>query len=188
MQGQVSARHIVLMVLAGAVLIAGLFLFHQVRSPVEVAQPPPASAPASAPAQREDPNAGPSLVASGAAKRDVVPGMSNSGSRSATGAPTVPPGEEQNSDRADPGMVAVMDQANKAYDRGDFEEAKAFATDVLAKLPSSIRMMRILVSASCIEGDAAVAQQWFDKLPPRDRAQMKIRCDRYGVSFRDPPE
>lgn len=81
-----------------------------------------------------------------------------------------------------------MDRANKAYDRGDFQDARAIATGVLAKFPTNIRMMRIVVSSACIEGDVAVAQQWFDQLPKPDREQMKIRCDRYGVSFRDPPQ
>jgi thioredoxin-like negative regulator of GroEL len=99
----------------------------------------------------------------------------------------VAPSEAETGNRAEPAVDAVMDQANKAYDRGDFEQAKALASDVLAKLPGSVRMMRIMVSASCIEGDTTVAQRWFDKLPPADREQMKIRCDRYEVSFREPP-
>jgi len=82
-----------------------------------------------------------------------------------------------------PKLDAIMDDANKAYDRGDFEEAKQVASGVLAKVPGNVRMLRIMVSASCIDGDAAVAQAHYAKLPPADQEQMKVRCARYGVAF-----
>ena len=85
-----------------------------------------------------------------------------------------------------PAEVAIMDQANKAYDRQDFEEARSIAGKLLAKQPNNVRMLRIMVSASCIEGDNAVAQKYYEQLPKGDREQMKSRCDRYGVTFRDP--
>jgi len=46
-----------------------------------------------------------------------------------------------------------------------------------------VRMLRIMVSASCIDGDAAVAQAHYGKLPASDQEQMKVRCARYGVTF-----
>jgi hypothetical protein len=82
-----------------------------------------------------------------------------------------------------PKLDAVMDEANKAYDRGDFEDAKQVAARVLAKFPGNVRMLRVMVSASCIDGDAAVAQAHYPKLPPGDQEQMKVRCARYGVAF-----
>jgi hypothetical protein len=48
-------------------------------------------------------------------------------------------------------------------------------------------MLRIIVSAHCIQGDSGVAQQHYERLPQFDREQMKTRCDRYGVVFKDPP-
>ena len=36
-------------------------------------------------------------------------------------------------------------------------------------------------------GDAADAQKYYNQLPQQDRAAMKTRCDRYGVTFTDPP-
>jgi hypothetical protein len=86
-----------------------------------------------------------------------------------------------------PKLDAVMDQANKAYDRQDFDEAMDIAKKVLRVQPDNVRMLRVMVSANCIAGDPAEAQQYYTKLPKFDRAQMKTRCDRYGVTFKDPP-
>jgi hypothetical protein len=82
-----------------------------------------------------------------------------------------------------PKLDAIMDEANKAYDRGDFEDARQVAARVLARFPGNVRMLRVMVSASCIDGDAAVAQAHYAKLPPGDQEQMKVRCARYGVTF-----
>jgi hypothetical protein len=49
-------------------------------------------------------------------------------------------------------------------------------------------MLRILVSASCIDGDTATAVASFSKLPAPDQAQMRVRCARYGVAFPDKPD
>lgn len=89
--------------------------------------------------------------------------------------------------RANPKLESLMDEANKAYDRGEFDEAKSLATKALVKMPANSRMLRILVSTACIDGDATEAQKHYNQLPASDRAQMKIRCDRYGVTFTDPP-
>jgi len=87
---------------------------------------------------------------------------------------------------ATPKLDAIMAEANRAYDHGDFDEAKQIAEKVLAKNPGNVRMLRILVSSECITGDAAIAQKYFNDLPVTDRAQMRTRCDRYGVTLRDP--
>ena len=90
--------------------------------------------------------------------------------------------------QANPKIDAVMDQANKAYDAQDFEKAKMIAAKALAKVPNSIRMMRIMVSASCIDGDTPQAQKYYELLPKPDRDAMKVRCDKYGVSFKEPAQ
>jgi hypothetical protein len=87
--------------------------------------------------------------------------------------------------RPNPRLDAVMSEANKAYDHGEFDDAKVIALKVLAKDPTSIRMMRIVVSAACIDGDAAEAQKHYANLPVGDREQMKVRCARYGITFSD---
>jgi len=88
---------------------------------------------------------------------------------------------------AGPKLDAVMAEANKAYDRGDYDEAKQLAVRLLAQSPTNVRMMRIMVSASCIDGDSAVALTYYPKLPPVDQEQMKVRCARYGIVFPDKP-
>jgi hypothetical protein len=87
--------------------------------------------------------------------------------------------------RPNPRLDAVMSEANKAYDHGEFDDAKAIALKVLAKDPTSVRMMRIVISAACIDGDGAEAQKHYLNLPVGDREQMKVRCARYGISFND---
>ncbi len=79
----------------------------------------------------------------------------------------------------------LMASANKAYDHGDFDEAIVIAKKVLANDPANTRMLRIVVSASCILDDAPTAQKNYLALPigGNDRADMKKRCDRYGVVF-----
>ena len=48
----------------------------------------------------------------------------------------------------------LMELANKAYDRQDFDEATAIAGKVLAKDPTNVRMLRIMVSASASRATA----------------------------------
>jgi hypothetical protein len=82
----------------------------------------------------------------------------------------------------------MMELANKAYDGQNFDDATAIAQKVLAKDPNNVRMLRIVVSANCIQGDSVIAQQAYEKLPAADREQMRTRCDRYGVSFKEPSQ
>lgn len=87
---------------------------------------------------------------------------------------------------ANPKLDAVMAEANKAYDAGEFDEAKQIAHRVLANSPGNVRMLRIVVSAECIAGDPTEAQKYFTQLPEAHRVQMRTRCDRYGVTLKDP--
>lgn len=87
--------------------------------------------------------------------------------------------------KPNPKLDSVMAEANKAYDHGDFDEAKGIAIKVLAKDPNNVRMLRIAVSAACIDGDSAEAQKHYSALPGPDREAMKIRCGRYGINFTD---
>ena len=81
----------------------------------------------------------------------------------------------------------VMAEANKAYDKMEFDEARGFAKKVLEQQPNNARMLRIMVSAACVEVDAPEAQKHYNLLGKPDREQMKTRCARYGVTFTDPP-
>jgi hypothetical protein len=82
----------------------------------------------------------------------------------------------------------LMELANKHYDTQDFDQASAIASKVLVKDPNNVRMLRIIVSANCIQGDSTIAQQHYERLPKFDRDQMRTRCDRYGVTFKEPSE
>ena len=84
-------------------------------------------------------------------------------------------------------LDAIMAEANKHYDRHEYDEARAIAQRVLKKLPTNVRMLRIMVSSACADGDQAEAQKHFNLLPERDREQMKTRCMRNQITFTDPP-
>jgi Tfp pilus assembly protein PilF len=77
----------------------------------------------------------------------------------------------------------LTNQANRSYDRGDYDEARRLALEVLAARPDDIRMQRLVVSAACILGDADQARAYFAKLPMHDQDQMTRRCDRYGITL-----
>lgn len=186
---RVSARHVLLGLIAAAVLIAGVYLFIEVRStsPAIAAAPPPHSAPQAAEEHGPPPD------------RHGAPPVVHEDHVAGTGVSAPPPpamaSDEESSDetvaaldRPNPKMDAIMDQANKHYDKGEWEDAKLIAAKVLTKQPNNVRMMRIMVSASCVDGDVGVAQKWFDQLPKPDREQMKVRCDKYAVTFKEPAQ
>ena len=91
----------------------------------------------------------------------------------------------------DPRLMAsaAFDEANRAYDRGDFENARAMANKLLSKNPGNVRLMRIVVSSACMTGDTSdTVAATYRQLPPNDREQMKVRCERYNVHFADSPK
>jgi hypothetical protein len=180
----VPARHVALVVLAGVLLVAALYLFHAVHEPSTVA--------AAVPARHDDPPsrdesappvARPSVVASAAASH---------------AAPAAPAAPELGTDDGDFDLgsgsgfnlklSAFMDRANKAYDAQDYEEAKSIATKVLAKVPKNVRMMRIMMSSACLEGDAALAQEWYAQLPKPDRLQLSRSQRCAGITFTEPAQ
>lgn len=83
-------------------------------------------------------------------------------------------------------LKQLVTDAYGAYDRQEFEDAKALAARVVAADPKNVRALRILVSTSCIESNVADAQKYFDMLPDgKDRADMRTRCGRdYGITFK----
>lgn len=94
--------------------------------------------------------------------------------------PPLPPAEPEDDDV---GFKAKMDGANQLYDRADYEGAREAALELLAADGSNVRMKRIVVSSSCIMGDADVASEHFGDLPARDQRQMARRCKRFGIEF-----
>lgn len=76
-----------------------------------------------------------------------------------------------------------MREANKAYDRQDYEEAVKSALAILKEHPRNIRMLRVVVSSSCFMGEADRAKEYYKKLPKRDQAHMRIRCSRQKIKL-----
>lgn len=190
-----SVRHAVLPIGAVLVLGLGVYLFIEVRSQAEPPAMDPgdtlttlaAGAPPQAPAR-------PAAAPPPSAPREAA-APPRSAPPSPVPAPAAPPGPaplasepaQPEPELVGPKLDAVMDEANKAYDRGDFDDAKVVAARLLARYPNNVRMLRIMVSASCIDGDAQAAQASYAKLPAPDQAQMRIRCARYGMSFPEKP-
>lgn len=193
----VTFRHVVLPIGALAVLVAGLYLFVEVRAqPAPPIAAPSAPAPVTSPAPvapATDRASRPSPIAShvAAAHEPVAPPRPAAPPPpSSSPPPTLHDADagaaaDPNAPLVEPKLDAVMAEANRAYDRGDYDEAKQTAARVLAQFPTNVRMLRIMVSSSCIDGDAPAAQAHFQNLPAADQEQMKIRCARYGVVFTD---
>jgi hypothetical protein len=183
----VTVRHTLLAV--GAVLVLGMtiYLVREVsRSPSD-----PASNNASASATEVTPTRTADVKPVEQPARAVLPGAPKRPVAVEENAPPPPTEETQPPPRIlptgpNPKLDAVMAEANRAYDHGDFDDAKDIARKILATDPSNVRMLRIMVSSECIAGDAGEAQKYFTQLPEADRAQMRTRCDRYGVTFKDP--
>ena len=197
----VTPRHIILGIASAAVLGMVLYLFIQVRTTTaSSAVPQRTGAAHTENADTTKPDE-PSKVASRPANVSVrteksrhdtgsqAPAKSSGGGNEIRKSGEAEEPTETNVTeelaKPNPRMDAVMAEANKAYDRGEFEDAKQIALKVLAKEPANVRMLRIVVSSNCIEGSAAEAQKHYLSLPATDREQMKVRCERYGVTFND---
>jgi hypothetical protein len=193
----VSPKTLALVAAAALVMGMGLYLFVQVRSSPAQAHSPTPAAPALTTTARPSPVQGRStepLDVEAIAPPGRPPTSEHGGDAQLTAAARAindrvaaeaPALDEQ---RANPRADAMMDLANKHYDAQDFDQAIAVAQKVLANDPANVRMLRVMVSANCIGGDSAIAQQYYEKLPVFDRGQMKSRCERYGVFFTDPAQ
>jgi hypothetical protein len=182
----VTVRRLVLPLGAVIVLVFGVYLFLAVRAqpePPEIARSKVDQLPR--PARRADPLASPALAETPA---EALPSSSDRPPpvplmRSEDPPPEAVAGSGAEAEISPLKLNAMMKQANLAYDREDFDQAKAIAGKVLDKDPTNARMLRVIVSASCIEGEAGPAQANFAKLPPDDQEQMRVRCARYGITF-----
>ena len=196
----VTPRHIILGVASLAVLGMVLYLFKEVRTTTASSAVPQRTAPAPT-ASASDTETRPEEPSKVASRPAGIPVRTPQPAQAEPSRPAARPAGEENTMRRfgeaeptnvadelakpNPKMDAVMAEANKAYDRGEFDEAKDIALKVLAKDPANVRMLRVVVSANCIDGNAAEAQKHYLSLPAPDREQMKVRCDRYGVTFND---
>jgi hypothetical protein len=180
----VTPRHLVLTGAALAVLGMCVYLFLEVRKP--------ASAQVSGnlpPAPREvEPEAQP--PAKPPPPRDAAVQSAVKPLPPPPDTPSVKPTPDPANDpKAAFKLDQLMAEANKAYDHQDFDEARAIAQKVLAQRPGNGRMLRILVSAACVEMDGAEAQKQYALLTAQsDKDVMKARCTKYGIALADPPK
>lgn len=108
-----------------------------------------------------------------------------SDSNTFTKPPPLPEDETEDEPEGEITFKTKMDDANKEYDRANYEGAREAALELLEEQPKNVRMNRIVVSSSCIMGDEDIASKHYELLPPRDQRQMARRCKRYGIEFDD---
>jgi hypothetical protein len=166
-----------------------VYLFFEVRSSPAAPQPRSPVAKADEPKDTEtdsaDPTPKPRTISERAGGRGPTGMKINRKSPDATEAPAPTPPPPPADGTIPVKLDALMSEANKAYDRQDFDEAKTIAHKVLRQSPGNPRMLRILVSTACIDHDATEAQKHYNLLTDRsDRDVMKTRCQRdYGVTL-----
>ena len=97
-----------------------------------------------------------------------------------------PPATDGDDDGTNPDVdiELAMDEANKSYDHNDYEAVVKQALKVLGKTPDNVRMLRIVVSSSCLMGDPDTATKYFGQLPARDQSDMVKRCSRYDITLK----
>ena len=81
-----------------------------------------------------------------------------------------------NTERA--GAKAIEQRLRKLYDSGQHIEALEGAEEALGEHPKNLYLLRVAVSSACAVGDDKRARKYLVRLPKRDQAQMKGRCDR----------
>jgi hypothetical protein len=190
----VSVRQITLAVSGAVVLLMSLYLYVKVRA--APAQPSPTALQGAAlqhdvatqpppPTRPTDPwgPGGGSPQAREEATRNQLVGSD----RVEPGQPATPPPQIDQPENLDDDLKASdgMTQANKLFDRGDWDEASAQALKMLETDPKNSRMLRIVVSVACFTNDPDKAQKYWALLgDDRDKAQMSVRCSRYGINFK----
>jgi hypothetical protein len=101
----------------------------------------------------------------------------------ATIAPRVAPQLSDLPDPASADITELMDVATRYYDRGDYQTAEEIAVSSLERFPQNIKMLRIVVSTSCIMGNETQARGYYEQLPARDQRDMKRRCTGWGIEL-----
>jgi len=181
----VTVRHAVLTAAGVAVLCLGIYLFLEVRASPATAEVPAKRATATR-TEESTPTSSDEGEARPAPRREArIPQRNVAASGTADTPPPQAPADSTDARLVNLDKDGTMAEANKAYDRGDFDEAQVIAEKVLKDDPKNVRMLRILVSSACIQGDSVAAQKHYLQLPTIDREQMRTRCGRYGVSFNE---
>ncbi len=188
------ARHLALTIAAALVAVGGIYLFLEVRGG---AVEPPSAEVIEAARQRQAPTRGAAPPRPSVAAAEPAAGSDRVFSKDADGRPATGLGGEprppsprvvQPEDPPPDGVVnpdldSALLEANKAYDRKDFDAARSLALKLLqSSAPGNVRMLRVVVSSSCILGDADLAKKYLAELPQFDRDQMATRCSQYGIT------
>jgi hypothetical protein len=195
-----------------AVVVALLVLVIKVRSaapeaeidPSELAQAVSrgkAPAPSPEPSRSRLPSVSPSGAAAGKPELPAARRLTASPRGQAPAAPALPPGAQPADPAAPPPateprfspsaahsgeLQGVMRQATRFFDRGDYENARATAIQVLQQQPdqhATERMLRIAASSSCYMGEPDQARVYYERLTPRGQRDIAKRCSRYGIEF-----
>jgi hypothetical protein len=180
----VSPKSLVLVAGAVAILAVGVYLFLEVKA--TPAQAKPTATVSARPSQITEHTQVATPAPTPPAPTPRAPQQPPAPTQPQLGSAPLEPSEPPDETKVNLKLENMMELANKAYDRQDFDEASAIAGKILQKDPNNVRMLRVMVSSNCIGGDSSVAQQYYERLPKFDRDQMKQRCDRYGVVFKDP--
>jgi hypothetical protein len=190
----VTVRHITLLASGAVVLALSLYLFVKVDASPARPSPDaishgntaPVKPPPVEPAGVWSPGAGSPQARAEATRQQLVGSdRVEPGSGSAI-PPTIDTGPVDNNNVDDDLKASDgKTQATKLFDRGDWDEASKQALKMLETDPKDARMLRIVVSVACFTGDPDKAQKyWSDLGDDRDKAQMAVRCGRYGITFK----
>jgi hypothetical protein len=178
---------------AALVAIGGIYLLIQVKASGAAAPSGNAlveanrrarPSPSTARPHREDTQAIPKPERTGDAPLRRPPSVApDIGEAVRTAALEPAPAPNKDSD-VDADFELAMAETNKLYDRQQFDEARTLALKLLERKPGTVRMLRVVVSSSCILGDADMAQRYWRELPEFDQGQMSTRCDRFDIKFK----
>lgn len=122
---------------------------------------------------------------SSASSASSAPASAPSGASENRTEPAPPPVDPSSPAAISAAANLQFDEANKLYDRREYEDARFLALHLLREHSTSVRMRRVVVASSCIMGDNELAQQHYLFLPAKDRADMRERCTTYGLIFRE---
>lgn len=165
-----------------AVALGGVYLLWELRSgggPAPTAASAGPARPTPAPAPSPAPSSAGSASASAKA-RPTPPGAPATSKRveisddSGGAAPALPPVDS----------AERLLEANKLYDRGDYEGARQLAIKLLDEAPGNVKLLRVVVSSACILGDGDMAQRYVGQLPDLDRGQMAERCAKFEITLK----
>jgi len=188
----------VVVLIGASIVLAGVlvYLFFAVRSgpPAPIAAPvsprSEAPAPTEAPAREDDPWSrtrndarGPAVHSQLGKTAALVDPDHAAAPIDVPAAPAPPPGTPSLADDPNLELSTALDEANRFYDRGDYDTAQEVALKLLDRLPGNVRMLRVVVSTACLMGDPDKARRYLGQLPERDKQQMITRCARNGINF-----